>query len=630
MRLIIRLISAVFVALALVLGAVLLLPGEKIAELAAEQLEKQTGRTLSFSGPVRLSLWPTLGMKADGVTLSNADWGNNQPLLRAERLTIGLSAADLLRGDVKVTEVSAVLPHLNLQTREDGQGNWVFDEAASANAELAEPRADTAVSVESLMLTGASLRYAAHGAEPIEMKQIDLTAHWPDPQGTAQIDLTLRPEGEPVRLRGEIGTFAQFLQGAVSSVGMSVDLPGAKARFDGNVDLAGDAKGRLTVDAQAPEQAAAAIGMVLPLEDAVLFAGDVTYTSDGKLSVRDMDLTALNNQLNGALDLNVASDVPNLTLRLKGGDLLVPDLAGSDNAPSSGWSKDPIDASALSLVNGKLSLSFDSLRAGDLQLGPSALSVTIDRARAVLEMQPAQAFGGTIQGQFVANNRNGLSVGGDLSFNGIRLEQALGQTAGFDRLNGELLGELDFLGVGNSLDTIMNSLSGTGWFEVGKGFYTGFDLEALMRSGGGNGGSTVFDAMSASFALKEGVLSNSDLLASVKGAKVTGAGSVDIGAQTLDYLFKPTLSAQQGLSIPVKVTGPWSDPKIRPDLEGALKPKLDEVETQVKEQAKEKLREKLSEELNADIAPEQDLNEVLKERIEQEAKDQLLKLLGGN
>lgn len=630
MRLIIRLISAVFVALALVLGAVLLLPGEKIAELAAEQLEKQTGRTLSFSGPVRLSVWPTLGMKADGVTLSNADWGNNQPLLRAERLTIGLSAADLLRGDVKVTEVSAVLPHLNLQTREDGQGNWVFDEAASANAELAEPRADTAVSVESLMLTGASLRYAAHGAEPIEMKQIDLTAHWPDPQGTAQIDLTLRPEGEPVRLRGEIGTFAQFLQGAVSSVGVSVDLPGAKARFDGNVDLAGDAKGRLTVDAQAPEQAAAAIGMVLPLEDAVLFAGDVTYTSDGKLSVRDMDLTALNNQLNGALDLNVASDVPNLTLRLKGGDLLVPDLAGSDNAPSSGWSKDPIDASALSLVNGKLSLSFDSLRAGDLQLGPSALSVTIDRARAVLEMQPAQAFGGTIQGQLVANNRNGLSVGGDLSFNGIRLEQALGQTAGFDRLNGELLGELDFLGVGNSLDTIMNSLSGTGWFEVGKGFYTGFDLEALMRSGGGNGGSTVFDAMSASFALKEGVLSNSDLLASVKGAKVTGAGSVDIGAQTLDYLFKPTLSAQQGLSIPVKVTGPWSDPKIRPDLEGALKPKLDEVETQVKEQAKEKLREKLSEELNADIAPEQDLNEVLKERIEQEAKDQLLKLLGGN
>ncbi len=634
MRLIIRLISAVFVAIAIGLGVVLLLPGEKIAALAAEQLEKQTGRTLTFSGPVRLTFWPTLGMKADGVSLSNAEWGNNQPLLRAERLTIGLAAADLLRGDVKVTEVSAVLPHLNLQTGPDGVGNWVFDQGGSTAAASSGESSDTAVSVDKLLLTGASLRYAAHGAEVVEMKQIDLMAHWPDPQGTAQIDLTLRPEGKPVRLQGEIGTFAQFLQGRVASVGLSVDMPGAKARFDGNADLAGDAKGRLTIDAQSPQEASAAVGVDLPLAGAALFAGDITYTSDKKLSVRDMDLTALDNQLSGALDLDLAAKVPQLNLRLKAGDLKLPEVAGESSdgevKDNSGWSNDPIDASALSLVNGKIALGFNSLRAGDIQLGASSVSLSIDRARAVLEMRPVQAFGGTIQGQLVANNRNGLSVGGTLGFNGVHLEEALGQTADFDRLNGELLGELDFLGVGNSMDAIMNSLSGKGWLEVGKGFYTGFDLEALMRSGGGNGGSTVFDALSASFTMQDGVLNSTDLLASVKGAKVTGVGNVDLGKQRLDFLFKPELSAQDGLTIPVKVTGPWDDPKIRPDLDAAIKPKLKEVETKVKDQAKEKLREKLSEELNTEIAPEQDLNEALKNRIEQEAKDQLLKFLGGN
>ena len=44
------------------------------------------------------------------------------------------------------------------------------------------------------------------------------------------------------------------------------------------------------------------------------------------------------------------------------------------------------------------------------------------------------------------------------------------------------------------------------------------------------------------------------------------------------------------------------------------------------------VRQKLAEELNleTEVTPEQDINDVLKERIEQEARDQLLRLLGGD
>ena len=129
--------------------------------------------------------------------------------------------------------------------------------------------------------------------------------------------------------------------------------------------------------------------------------------------------------------------------------------------------------------------------------------------------------------------------------------------------------------------------------------------------------------------MQNGNLQNPDLLITIKGLRADGKGRIGLGARDLDYRFTPTLQGADGgvgLSIPVAITGPWSAPRIRPDLEEALRPKIEEVE----EQARERVREKLSEELDTEIAPDADLNEVIKDRIEQEAKEQLLRLLQGN
>jgi hypothetical protein len=166
-------------------------------------------------------------------------------------------------------------------------------------------------------------------------------------------------------------------------------------------------------------------------------------------------------------------------------------------------------------------------------------------------------------------------------------------------LNGEALGELEYLASGGSLDALMRSLSGKGWLEVSKGFFTGFDLEKLMRSGQGNGGSTVFDQLSGSYTIEKGNLVNQDLLMTLKGIRAEGTGRIGLGAQDLDYRFTPTISGingAAGLTIPVLITGPWADPKIRPDLKNALQPEIDAVE----QEAKDRVIEKLSEELDMD------------------------------
>ncbi|UWQ46754.1 AsmA family protein [Leisingera aquaemixtae] len=635
MKLIIRVVTALVLTVVLLAGLVLLLPGEKIARLAADQLEAQTGRQLGLGGKVSFTFWPTLGVKADAVTLSNADWAGPEPMLRAERVTIGVAAADLMQGNVRVTEISAILPHLNLATNAEGIGNWVFGGGgAAAGSTGTGEGAGQPLRIEAVELTGASLRYAAYGEQPVEMKNVDLSLQWPDPAGTVNAKVTLRPAGEPVEIDAEIGTFAAFLAGEVSSVGATVAAPGGTGRFDGHADINGEASGRLTFGAEDAVRTGAALGAVLPeaLAQKAVFGADVTYTADGRLSMRDLALELGKNRLSGAADVEFAKR-PRITARLQGGALDFSGVTGAEppdgrGAAAEGWPGQRIDASLLGLADGTVDLSFDSLDTGSVQLGPSQLNLAVERERAVVKFLPASMFGGEVQGQLVANNRNGLSVGGNLSFTGIRLERALGETAGYRRLNGEALGGVEFLGSGNSVDAIMRSLSGKGWLEAGKGFFTGFDLEQLMRSGG-NGGSTVFDQLTASYTVEGGNLRNEDLLVLLKGFRAQGKGRIGLGARDIDYLFTPQLvraGRDQVLTIPVRIRGGWDNPDIRPDFSQALQPKLDGIE----QEAKDRVRQKLSEELDTEIAPEQDLNDLLKERIKQEARDQLLKLLGGD
>ncbi|UWQ63636.1 AsmA family protein [Leisingera caerulea] len=634
MKLIIRVVMALVLTVAVLAGLVLLLPGEKVARLAADQLEAQTGRQLGLGGKVSFTFWPVLGVKADAVTLSNADWAGPEPMLRAERVTIGVAAADLLQGNVRVTEISAILPHLNLATNADGIGNWVFGSGAAADSTGSGAGGGQPLRIEAVELTGASLRYTAHGETPVEMKNADLSLLWPEPDGTVNARVTLRPAGEPVEIDAEIGTFAAFLAGEVSSVGATVTAPGGRGRFDGHADINGEASGRLTFGAGDAVQTGAALGVVLPdaLAQKAVFGADVTYTADGRLSMRDLAVELGRNKLSGAADVEF-SKRPQITARLQGGALDFAAVTGAEKPDSrsvaaEGWSRQEIDASALGLADATVDLSFDSLDTGSVKLGPSQVNVTVKRKRAVVKLLPASMFGGQVKGRLVANNRDGFSVGGKLSFSGVRLERALGETAGYRRLNGTALGELEFLGSGSSVDAIMRSLSGEGRLEAGKGFFTGFDLEQLMRSGG-NGGSTVFDQLTASYTIEGGNLRNQDLLVLLKGFRAGGKGRIGLGARDLDYLFTPQLvraGGDQVLTIPVRIRGSWEDPDIRPDFSQALQPKLDGIE----QEAKDRVRQKLSEELDTEIAPEQDLNDLLKQRIEQEARDQLLKLLGGD
>jgi len=86
--------------------------------------------------------------------------------------------------------------------------------------------------------------------------------------------------------------------------------------------------------------------------------------------------------------------------------------------------------------------------------------------------------------------------------------------------------------------------------------------------------------LGASFRVERGQATTSDLNLVGPLVKMTGAGTVDLGAQTLAFRVEPKLvlttegqgraSNPVGLGIPVVIDGPWAEPRIYPDIQGIL------------------------------------------------------------
>lgn len=650
MRWLIRAAMALILALAVGLAGLMLLPQERIARIAADQLGAQTGRAVTLAAPLSLSFWPVLGIETGPVSIANADWAEAAPMLEARALSIAVDAAAALRGEVRIRRVLAQDPVLRLSRGRDGRANWDFSGAAAPAANAAPETAGGPAPLpvlERLELRGARLIYAEPDRTPLDLGGVDLVLAWPDPGGVADLSVAMGPSGARLKIAAQIADFAAFLNGAVARITAEISAPGGSLRFVGRASTSGAAAGRIEADAADSARLARAAGLgalhIPPgLGRSASLRADLTYTADGRLALRDLDLALDGNRMRGAADIDL-SGKPRFTARLAAGALDLTGLgAGAESGAGAGpgagtgsqaWSRDPIDASALGLADGSLTFAAQSVALPQTRLGAVQGTLRIDSARAVLEFARLEAFGGQITGQLVANNRSGLSVGGDLTARNLGTAMLLTDLAGFDRLSGPASGHLAFLGVGQDMAAIMASLSGKGGIEMGQGRIAGFDLDALMAGDKSARGTTVFDRLTAGFTIAGGVLRNDDLAMSLPNFRADGAGQIGLAARDADYLITPVALRPRGgagLALPIRIRGPWSDLSIRPELDGILKEKADAKIEAVRAETEERLKQKLSEELETQITDEKTLKDAAKQRIEEKARGGLLRLLERN
>lgn len=680
-RFLTKFVVTVLVLIGIALVGLVLLPAEKIAGIAAARFEAATGRAMLLEGEVRPSLYPQLGVKTGRVSIANADWSEAGPLLQADSLAVGVDLAALIGGDIRITEVQAVGPKILLEIGADGRGNWEFGAAKAggggggggSGAAPAEDAAMRQFSLDRAEITSGAITFVDHRTGAARtLSALDAVVTLPDFAGAATISASAKTNAQGVALEATIAEFAAFLSDGAVPVVLAADIGGARLGFDGRAGLAPlAATGVVEADLGDMAGLFAALGLARPELPAGLgrndarLSGDVTYAED-RVSLRGGTLQLDQNRLVGSADLTLAGK-PNVVAKLQtgvldlsgltgesgggggGGDVIRPaDGGGSgkrNGRSGTGWSKAPIDASALGLVDADLLIEADKVALGTTDLGRTNITLRLADARAEVDIRELNAFEGAVSGTLVANGRSGLSVSADLAGRAIALKPLLSQIAGYERLIAAGDMTIDVLGSGATMDAIMNSLNGTGSFRIGAGELQGLDLVGMLRnldtSYVGEGAKTIFEEITGTFRIMDGVLINNNLSLISPLLSAQGKGEIGLGGQTLDYLITPRLLAGEGkgLSIPLRISGSWASPKFQLDMDALAGDKIDAARDRIEEKAREAVEKKVQEELGIDLGGgDQKLSkkerrkarEDARKALEEKAREGLLDLLGGN
>ena len=111
------------IVVALVLILVFVDPNDYRDDIA-QIVERETGRKLTLTGDLKLSIFPWLALEAGPATLSDAPGFGAEPFVAIQQVRVGARLLPLLRGKVEVGKVSLEGARVRLITDAQGRNNW--------------------------------------------------------------------------------------------------------------------------------------------------------------------------------------------------------------------------------------------------------------------------------------------------------------------------------------------------------------------------------------------------------------------------------------------------------------------------------------------------------------------------
>jgi uncharacterized protein involved in outer membrane biogenesis len=138
----------------------------QLTKLLSSTVKDATGRDLKITGPVSLTLFPYISVRAEQVSLSNASLASNPNLLTLKQIELDIRLLPLLKGDVEIDRIGILGLEANLQTNKAGEGNWNLTPPALAPSSSVNPSSaatsssgNTFVAFKTLDITDVLIRY---------------------------------------------------------------------------------------------------------------------------------------------------------------------------------------------------------------------------------------------------------------------------------------------------------------------------------------------------------------------------------------------------------------------------------------------------------------------------------------
>lgn len=242
--------------------------------------------------------------------------------------------------------------------------------------------------------------------------------------------------------------------------------------------------------------------------------------------------------------------------------------------------------------------------------------ITLDAKEGLIKMSPlaADLYEGEYRGNVNVDARGDkLKLSINERLQGIQAGPLLTDLTGDAKISGSANASVTLSGEGIDVDAIKNTLNGQGNFSFENGAVKGVNIaETLRRARAAMTGqslpestapvATDFSALNGSFTVIKGVINNNDLSMMSPLLRLNGAGTIDLPDEKLDYSLRVAIVGSlegeggrgledlRGLTIPVRISGSFDDPKPSVDLATLFR---EQATDQVREKAEEKIREQL-------------------------------------
>lgn len=712
---------AVLILLVVIVAAYLLITfdANDYKERIEAEVQEATGRELTLSGPIGLTLFPSLGLRLEEVRFGNAEGFGDEPFAEIDVVDVAVAVMPLLRRELEVQRVEADGVRLNLARDEQGRNNWddLLEHAGEARDDAVgaddEERTETEtrlalqrIDVAGISLTNARVRWDDRETgmqATLEPFELQIGRFRPGIETRLDLEAVVRAEGgdlaEPVELALDLGGL------------LNVDLLNERysvRRLNATLGLDGGGLPRavgMTLETDVALEMADA--MSLRLERLTLGVSSVRMTGFAELSdlggeqpqVRTEMRTNTFNLKDVLTDLGMdapATSDPDALSRIaldfsaRGNfqelnmdpflitvdDAMLSGSAGWDGSDERPLIRFDVSGERLNLDrylppeveeartengNGErdadediaIELPLEALRSVDVD-GSAALG-RLDVMGMVLRnielqiraeagdwnIQPlnAEAYDGELTSRLRLDARHDApryELAADLQ--GLDIGALLEDFQGDDaRLMGTGNLELDITTRGELLSQLKGALNGSGNMRFEDGAVRGINVAQIIRRAEARlrgeqledeePNQTDFSELTGSFTIREGVVHNEDLEATSPLLRVRGQGQADLNDDSLDYRVDTTvvgtlegqggreLDDLRGVTLPIRITGAFTDPSFRLDLEDVVRERYEgEARERVREE-QDRARERIDEE-----------EDRVRERIDQESEGLLDRL----
>lgn len=290
--------------------------------------------------------------------------------------------------------------------------------------------------------------------------------------------------------------------------------------------------------------------------------------------------------------------------------------ASPATAAAAGSGELPLDT--LRQINAKGSIDIGKMKLTGIR--SENIHITINAADGLVKLTPMRAdlYQGKYNGDVTLDARGKtLKLAIDENLKGVQAGPLLQDMTGDAKISGTANANTKLTGNGATVEQIKQTLNGNGGFSFTDGALQGINIaESIRKAKAALKGEklpesdaplqTDFSSLSGTFKTTNGVIDNQDLAVKSPLLRINGAGQASLPDETINYSLKVSvvgtaagqggkeLAELKGLTIPVKITGTFNDPKPSVDLASMVK---DQAKEELKAKAEEKLKDKLGDDL---------------------------------